>query len=182
MPPRTGRSPSTIGLPKRHVSLGFVSWNTWEVAAAERELRRALELNSNLAIAHLYYARYLASLVRFSEAEKELEHAHELDPLSLQVTLFAGQLFYFRHQYDQSIAQYQKVLEIDPNYVTVHLGLSDTHLAKGQYAEAIEEGRLYLMASGTLQSRRKPNKLREVGRKACRVKSGLLQIGSGCRG
>jgi TolB-like protein/Tfp pilus assembly protein PilF len=135
-------------LAEAHASLGSVDLNTWEFAAAERELRRALELNPNLAIAHSHYARYLWSLGRFSEAETELDRAQELDPLSLQVAFQAGRLFYFWRHYDQAIAQFQKLLELDPSYATAHLGMSGAHFAKGEYAEAVEEGRLYLIASG----------------------------------
>jgi serine/threonine protein kinase/tetratricopeptide (TPR) repeat protein len=136
------------GLAEGHASLGFVDWTTLEFAAAQRELHRALQLNPNLAIAHLYYSRYLGSLGKFSEAEKELDRAQELDPLSLQVIFDAGRLFYFRRQHDQAIAKFQKVLEIDPNNATAHLGMSEAHFAKGEYAAAVEEGSQYLIASG----------------------------------
>ncbi|HWY05740.1 MAG TPA: protein kinase [Candidatus Acidoferrales bacterium] len=136
------------GLAEAHASLGYIDWFIWEFGAAERELRRALELNSNLAIAHLYYARYLASLGRFSAAEKELDHAQELDPLSLQVMFDAGQLSYFRRQYDQAVTQLQKVTEIDPNYATAYLFMAEAHFAKGEYAAAVEEGSQYFIASG----------------------------------
>jgi TolB-like protein/Tfp pilus assembly protein PilF/predicted Ser/Thr protein kinase len=131
-----------------HASLGYVNWVTWEFGAAERELRRALELNPNLAIGHLYYGRYLCSLRRFSESEQEVERAQELDPLSLQVALDAATLLYFRHQFDQAVAQGHKVLEIDPNYATAHAGLSQIYYATANYAQAVEEARLYLIATG----------------------------------
>lgn len=136
------------GLADAHASLGYIDWFTWEFGAAERELRRAIELNPNLAIAHLYYSRYLASLGRFSEAEKELGRAQELDPLSLQVMNDAGQLFYFRRQYDQALAQLQRVTEIDPNYATAYLYMAEAHFAKREYAAAVQEGSQYFMASG----------------------------------
>jgi tetratricopeptide (TPR) repeat protein len=136
------------GLADAHASLGYVDWFTWEFGAADRELRRALELNPNLAIARLYYSRYLESLGRFSEAENELGRAQELDPLSLQVMYDAGQPFYYRRQYDNAIAQWHKVLEIDPNYATAHLDMSDAYFAKGEYAAAVQEGSQYFITSG----------------------------------
>ncbi len=135
-------------LAEAHASLGYIDWFLWEFGAAERELRRAIELNPNLAIAHLYYARYWTSLSRFSEAEKELGRAQELDPLSLQVMYDAGQPFYYQHQYDQAIAQWHKVLEIDPTYATAHLDMADAHFAKGEYAAAVQEGSQYFITSG----------------------------------
>ena len=138
-----------MALPKHILLLGQVDLLTFEFGAAERELRRAPELNPNLATAHAHYSLYMESLGRLSDAEKELERAQELDPLSLQFMLRSGFLLYLRQQYDQAIAQFQKVLEIDPNYATAHLALSDTDFAKGKYAEAIEEASLYLKASGS---------------------------------
>jgi TolB-like protein/Tfp pilus assembly protein PilF len=136
------------GLAEAHASLGFIDLVTWEFGAAERELRRATELNPNLAIAHLYYSRYCATFGRFSEAEKELGRAQELDPLSLQVMFEAGQQFYFRRQYDQALALLQKVVEIDPNYSTAYLVMTEAHFAKGEYGAAVQEGSQYFIASG----------------------------------
>ncbi len=85
---------------------------------------------------------------RFSEAEKELGRAQDLDPLSLEVMFNAGQLFYFRRQYDQAIAQFRKVLEIDPNYATARITMSDANFAKGEYAAAIQEESQYFITSG----------------------------------
>ncbi len=131
-----------------HASLGYVDWFTWEFGAAERELRRAIELNPNLAIAHLFYSRYLTSLGRFNDAEKELGRAQELDPLSLQVMFDAGQLFYFQRQYDQAIAQYQKLTEIDPNYATAYLYMGEAHFGKGEYAAGVQAATQYSIAGG----------------------------------
>ena len=136
------------GLAEGHAALGNVEWFTWEFAAAERELRHALELNPNLAIAHLYYSRYLISVERFDEARKELDRAQELDPLSLQLSFMGGQISYFRRQYDPAIAKYRKLLEIDPNYGIAHLGLSETYFAKGEQPAAVEQWQLYMIAIG----------------------------------
>ncbi len=136
------------GLADAHASLGFVDLLTWEFGAAERELRRAIELNPNLAIAHLYYSRYLVSMGRFSEAESELGRAQELDPLSLEVMFDAARLRYFRRQYDEAIAQYQKITEIDQNHATAYLFMGEAHLGKGEYAAAAQEERHYFLISG----------------------------------
>jgi tetratricopeptide (TPR) repeat protein len=136
------------GLAEAHVSLGYVDFNTWEFGTAEHELRRALDLNSNLAIAHLYYSMYLMSFGRFSEAEKEMDRAQELDPLSLQVMFIAGQIFYFRRHYDQAIAQFQKLTEIDPTYTTAYLFLAEAHFGKGDYAAGVRSASQYSTAGG----------------------------------
>jgi eukaryotic-like serine/threonine-protein kinase len=136
------------GLADAHASLGYIDFFTWEFEAAERELRRAIELNPNHAIAHLYYSRYLAILGRFSGAEKELGRAQELDPLSVEVMFHAGTLSYFRRQYDQAIAQFQKVTEIDPNYATAYLYIAEAHFSNGEYAAGVQAETQYSIAGG----------------------------------
>ena len=67
---------------------GYVSRATiltdfeWNWPAAEADFRKAIELNPNSAIAHHWYARYLAEIGRSDEALREIEAAEKLDPLS----------------------------------------------------------------------------------------------------
>ena len=55
----------------------------WNWPAGEADFQKALELNSNSAIAHHWYARHLAEIGRSEEALKEISAAEKLDPLSL---------------------------------------------------------------------------------------------------
>ncbi|MGH7338672.1 MAG: hypothetical protein ACREI7_13905, partial [Myxococcota bacterium] len=71
-------------LAEPHVSLGQVIWYyDWDFPAAERELRRGVELNANYAQGHHWLAFDLAEVGRFDEAEVEIGRALALDPLSL---------------------------------------------------------------------------------------------------
>ncbi|MEA2692129.1 MAG: eukaryotic-like serine/threonine-protein kinase, partial [Acidobacteriota bacterium] len=73
-------------LPEAHASLGNILFDEdWDWAGGERELRRALELNPNYATAHHWYWAALVILGRWPEARREIELAHELDPLSLVI-------------------------------------------------------------------------------------------------
>ena len=70
------------GLAEAHASLGYVKLTfDWDWAGAEQEFRRALELNSNLPIAHSGYALYLLTSRRREEAIREAKVAHAVDPL-----------------------------------------------------------------------------------------------------
>jgi serine/threonine protein kinase len=62
-------------LAEGHAAFGRYHWATWNFAAAEREHRRAIELNPNLAIAHSYYSASLASVGRFAEADEQAARA-----------------------------------------------------------------------------------------------------------
>jgi serine/threonine protein kinase/Tfp pilus assembly protein PilF len=136
------------GLSEAHAALGNLEWFNWEFNSAERELRRAVELNPNLGIAHFDYSRYFLSMGRLDEAQKELNRTLELDPLSFFAIFATGQDFYFSRQYDQAIAEYQKLLQIDPTHALAHLGKSEALLEKKDYAPAIDEFAQYEAAIG----------------------------------
>src|SRR6202011_6163744 len=95
-----------------HASLGFIMVHyDFDWPGAEREFKRALELDPNYATARQWYAAsYLALLGRDTEAIAEARRAQELDPLSLSINTALGRCYYYAHQYDQAIEQYQKTL------------------------------------------------------------------------
>ncbi len=131
-----------------HAALGFVHTLRWEFDAAEPELRRALDLNPNLPIAHNYYSWYLATLGRFHEALEEQQRAQKLDPLSLQVNTWGGNIFLLQHEYDRAIAEFKKVLEIDPNYAYAHRLKSEAYFAKRMCEQGAEEAATYMEVAG----------------------------------
>ena len=126
----------TLG--EAHASLGFVrSFYDWEWSDAEREYRRALELNPGYATAHHWYSGCLRALGRFDEAAVEVRRAQELDPLSPAIGRDLGRIFSSRRQHEQAIDQYRKTLDLNPNFPSgyVHLGLAYEQLSR--YDEAI---------------------------------------------
>jgi len=126
----------TLG--EAHASLGFVrSFYDWEWSDAEREYRRALELNPGYATAHHWYSGCLRALGRFDEAAVEVRRAQELDPLSPAIGRDLGRIFGSRRQHEQAIDQYRKTLDLNPNFPSgyVHLGLAYEQLSR--YDEAI---------------------------------------------
>jgi TolB-like protein/DNA-binding winged helix-turn-helix (wHTH) protein/Tfp pilus assembly protein PilF len=101
-----------------HASLAFVEMHyDWNWAAAEREFRRAIELNSSYATAHHWYAYYLMAMGRQEESLTEIRRAEQLDPLSLIIQRDVGDMLYYARRYDEAIAQCRKTLERDPHFV-----------------------------------------------------------------
>jgi TolB-like protein/Tfp pilus assembly protein PilF len=136
-------------LAEAHTSLGLVRFQyerDW--LGAEKEFRKAIELNSNYALAHHFYADYLKAMGRFDEALAEIARAQELDPLSLAINTGVGHVLYLSRQYDRAILQYRKALELDPNFVQAHLWFGRPYLQKGMYREAISELRKAVELSG----------------------------------
>jgi TolB-like protein len=125
-------------LAEAHASLGYARYyDDWDWSEAEKEFKRALELNPNSAISHYWYSTYLSAMVRLDEGIAEAKRAQELDPLSLVVNASVGWSFWAARQYDQAIEQFQKALEIDQNYFDAYNGLGLSYIEKGMYEEAI---------------------------------------------
>jgi TolB-like protein/Flp pilus assembly protein TadD/class 3 adenylate cyclase len=123
-----------------HATLAFIhTWYDWDWAGAEKEARRAIELNPNWGFAHIAYAQLLSALGRHQEAVAESTRATELDPLSLVTNaLHAFSLFQAR-RFDEAIEQSKKTLELEPNFWIARLFLGKSYIEKGNYPEAIAE-------------------------------------------
>jgi tetratricopeptide (TPR) repeat protein len=124
-----------------HASLGFILVHyDFDWSGAEREFKRALELNPNYATAHQWYAgAYLALVERQSDAIAEMKRALDLDPLSLIINAALGRCFYYAHLYGDAIEQLHRTLEIDRNFGAGHLFLAKAYMQTGRYAEALTE-------------------------------------------
>jgi len=112
----------------------------WDWAGAEREFKRAIELNPGYADGRYFYAYiYLSSMGRHEEAIAEMKRALETDPLSLVINANLAGAYYNARQYDQAIEQGRKTLEIDPEFVVAHLRLQEVYEQTGMYEQAIAE-------------------------------------------
>ena len=120
------------GLAEAHASLAIhKAYYEFDFAGAEQELRRAIALNPTYATAHHWLAEFLIWLGRFDEGLAEYDQATKLDPLSLAIASDVGAGYYFARQYDRSIEQQRKVIEMDPNFVRSHFYIMWPYLKKG---------------------------------------------------
>ncbi len=127
-------------LAEAHTSLAIVKMEyEWDWAGAEREFKRAIELNPNSDEAHHQYSHYLTAVGRTRESLDESLHALELNPLSLNLNAHLGWHYLMARQYDQSIAQCRKTFEMDPNYPPAHEFFAKAYEQTGMYGEAISE-------------------------------------------
>ena len=127
-------------LAEGHTSLAFVKMAyEWDWETADREFRRAIELNPNYATAHQWYASYLAMMGRFEESIREIKRAQELDPLSRIINANLGLHYYYARQFDQSIEQLKKTISLDEQFFVPHQYLGRTFVQKGMYREAVAE-------------------------------------------
>jgi len=126
-------------LAEAHTSLALVLFRyDWNWAAAEAELKRAIQLNPNYGTAHQLYGSFLLASERPDEALIQINRAREVDPLSVVVSRGLGTFFLFTRQYDKAIEQYQKTLALDPN-AAVHGYLRLAYQEQGKFDEAFQE-------------------------------------------
>ncbi len=128
-------------LPEAHLALGWVlATYDWDWKGAEREFRRALELNRVLPyVGHRTYAWFLAWMGRFDEAIALIRQGREFNPLDLGRNRVMGVVLFCARLYDQAIEEQLQVLDMDPYFRMVHNDLGNAYLQKGRYEEAIAE-------------------------------------------
>lgn len=110
-----------------------------DIEGAEREFKRALELNPKYAQAHNGYSHCLLELGRPEASFAESKQALELDPLDLDINLYLGWHYLFIAQYEQAIKQLRRTLEIGPNFYRARLLLGMAYRQKGDIPAAIAE-------------------------------------------
>jgi serine/threonine-protein kinase len=127
-------------LPEAHLSRGaYELWYGWNWTMAEQELKRAMELNTNLTDPHDLYGQFLSGMGRFDEAIAENKRSLEGDPLShLRNSHLAG-VYYWARQYDLAIGQSRKGMELDTNFFEAPLIIGQAYTQQGKYPEAIAE-------------------------------------------
>jgi tetratricopeptide (TPR) repeat protein len=126
-------------LAEAHTTLALIAQNYhWDWETAEREFRKAIELDPNYATAHHWYAEHLALENRFEEAFGEIERARQLDPMSLIINTDYGAMLYFSRTYDRAIEQFRTVMEMEPNFPRARI-LALVYVQRGKFAEAIAQ-------------------------------------------
>jgi len=127
-------------LAEPHVSLAFIhTWFDWDWGAAEREAKKAIELNPNFALAHSAYGNLLTDLGRHEEAAIEAKRALELDPVSLITNLLDGSFLYHARNFPAAETRLRKTLELGANFWIARLFLGKIYLERAQYGDAITE-------------------------------------------
>lgn len=126
-----------------HASLAFVSFfGMWDASTADREFRRAIALNPNNAAAHHWYATYLSSCRRFTEALEEIERAQTLEPASKSVLADKGSILFDAGRLQESIALLKQMEESEPDFISPHRYLKVIYLETADYPHYLIEARM----------------------------------------
>jgi TolB-like protein len=137
-------------LSEAHASLGCAHMLEWDWASANREFKRAIELDPNLAACNpCHYLEFLMAVGRRAEAVAVVERVQEIQPLSNFLGVVLGWIYYGNQYYDRAVRQHQKMLAINPNFAFAHWCLGMDYSQKRKYSSAIEECRKARLLGGT---------------------------------
>jgi DNA-binding winged helix-turn-helix (wHTH) protein/Flp pilus assembly protein TadD len=126
-------------LAEAHTSLARLRFYEWDWATAEKEYRRAIELDQSYATARFLYGWYLQTVGRTNEGLAELYRAQQLDPLSININITIGASLTSLEQYDRAIEQLQKTIDLSPTSVWPHVRLAQAYEMKGEKERSFAE-------------------------------------------
>jgi TolB-like protein/DNA-binding winged helix-turn-helix (wHTH) protein/Tfp pilus assembly protein PilF len=137
------------GLAEAHTSLALIAENyDYDWQTAEKEYRRAIQLDPQYATAHQWYAECLSFQGHFPEALEESERARQIDPLSLIIATDHAVILYFARQYDRSIEQFRAVLAMEPDFGRAHMVVY-AYVEQGMFPEALAETAKWRLSDGS---------------------------------
>jgi TolB-like protein/tetratricopeptide (TPR) repeat protein len=124
-----------------HTALAYVkALYEFDWPVAEREFKRAIELNAGDADAHFGYGiAYLSPQGRLEDTVREMQLARDLDPLSPVQANYLGLAYQFVGRRAEAIAQYKRALDLDPNFVEARLHLANAYLDPGRFKDFYAE-------------------------------------------
>ena len=127
-------------LAEAHTAMGSAKhFYEYDWAGAEREFKRAIELNPNYATAYQWYSQMLDADGRLDEALEEHQHALVTDPLSLIIASGTGHKLYLLRRYDEAAASLRNALEMDDNFANSHWNLGLVYSQLKDFPSAVRE-------------------------------------------
>jgi Tfp pilus assembly protein PilF len=118
-----------------HNSLAFASfWGFFNAATADREFKRAIELDATLPRAHHWYATFLVNIQRNREALVEIERARQLDPSSTPILADKGFILAYSGKTEEARTLLTQLATSQPEFVPSHRYLAQAiYYPEGNY-------------------------------------------------
>jgi TolB-like protein/Flp pilus assembly protein TadD len=121
-----------------HQALALMNWLLdWDLPAAERELRRAIELSPSDPDAHSFYALFLSGAGRHSESVVEARYGLNLNPASLFQNQAAAWVHLHAGEHEEAEAQARRTMDFFPDALQPHLVLGWAVWSQGRAGEAV---------------------------------------------
>jgi serine/threonine protein kinase/Tfp pilus assembly protein PilF len=127
-------------LAEAHASMGIVLLVfDWDFGAAEREFRRAIDLNPSYPYAHQWYAELLTCTGRIDEAIQQNRKAVELEPFVPILRTNLSLPYMVAGRYPEAEQEVRKTLDMEPNYPIGHYALAQLLVREKKFDEAVTE-------------------------------------------
>ncbi len=125
-------------LPEAHLALALARFlQDWNWTDAEREFRRALQLNPGYVAGYRWYAEYMAAMERLAGARSTIQEGDQRDPQDLQTLSTSARISYFGRRYDESLAIGRRIIETAPGFDIGYQLQGSNLVAKNQASEAV---------------------------------------------
>ncbi|UCF19222.1 MAG: tetratricopeptide repeat protein [Gemmatimonadota bacterium] len=132
-----------------HTAFAYYKFRfAWDWEGAEEEFRAAIELNPTYATAHQWYAELLAAMRRQDEALTEARWAYELEPLAPAVNVALGETLDLSGRVAEAVEQFERTLQIAPDYGIAHYLLARAYVELGELAAADSTYQTYARIEG----------------------------------
>jgi eukaryotic-like serine/threonine-protein kinase len=109
----------------------------WDLAGADAELKRALQLDPNSAPAHLFSGLHPLFRGELKDGLRLILEAQKLDPVSPITSYVVTAAYLANGRVDDAVVEGQRTLQLDPNYFYLDSVLAAAHREKGNFPEAI---------------------------------------------
>jgi tetratricopeptide (TPR) repeat protein len=127
-------------LAEPHATLGYLkTLYEWDWPGADREFRRAIELQPGYSTAHHWYAYYFSTVGDAARALSEIERAREIEPLSQIINAEVGYVYMMARNYPRALEEARKTIELDPASSYLHLRLAEIYSLMGRTRDALAE-------------------------------------------
>ena len=126
------------------VNVGRVRVQEGNTAGAQEVLKKAIEIDGELAKSHYFYALTLKTQGKYDEALTHLRKALSKYPRDRVVRNQAGRILFLKRQYSEAIQEFQETLRVDPEDLQAHYNLMLCYQGLGNTEMADRERKLYL--------------------------------------
>ena len=129
-------------LAEAHAALAwYLVQYEYDNVGAEKEFKRAIELNPKYGTARQWYAQLLAQTKRFDEAQAEIQRAVEADPLSPVISFNVGWQLLIVRRFDEALKEAERAVTLHPDFKLGQAGVCWAAYNKGVLNQAILECR-----------------------------------------
>ncbi len=137
-------------LAEPHATLGYLKTiHEWDWPGADREFKRAIQLQPAYSTAHHWYAYYFLTVGDSARALAEIERAREVDPLSQVINAEVGYFYLTVRDYPRALEEIRKTIDLDPASPRTRLRLAEVYALLGRTREAVVELRALPLDAGS---------------------------------